>query len=100
MAGKWEFPGGKIDTDEVPQTALLRELSEELGMNVIVDSQICTVYHRYPEFKLQLTAFKCNFLNATYILTDHDEIQWIDPKDLLKYDLCEADIPIAKLLYE
>ena len=98
MAGKWEFPGGKIEKDEEPKNALQRELLEELGMLVEVLEPLGTNNHCYPDFSIQLIAYKCRFISSENLLTDHDAFEWVDPLRLKEYDLSEADLPFISLI--
>jgi len=99
MAGKWEFPGGKLEASEAQKDALQRELWEELRMRVTVNNYVGTSVHQYPDFTIQLIAYHCTFVSATYNLSDHDTYAWVLPSELKDYDLAEADKPfISKLL--
>jgi 8-oxo-dGTP diphosphatase len=98
MAGKWEFPGGKIENDEDPKSALQRELVEELGMVVEVLEFLGENNHSYPDFSIQLSAFKCRYISSINLLNDHDAVEWVDPLRLKEYDLSEADLPFISLL--
>jgi 8-oxo-dGTP diphosphatase len=91
MAGKWEFPGGKIEPGESAEAAVTRELHEELGMNVRDLKFIGSTTHPYPDFTVQLHGVQCTFVSATYTLIDHDLYAWVTKEELLKYDLSEAD---------
>ncbi|GGZ88254.1 (deoxy)nucleoside triphosphate pyrophosphohydrolase [Algibacter mikhailovii] len=97
MAGKWEFPGGKVERGESEEMALKRELLEELGMLVTVKNKLGSNVHAYKDFKINLVAYKCDFVNASFKLTDHDRFEWVTPKELLNYDLTAADIPLVEL---
>jgi 8-oxo-dGTP diphosphatase len=99
LAGYWEFPGGKIETDELPEQSLSRELLEELGMEVSVQDFITEVLHKYEDFAIKLLAYRCAFISASYILSDHDQYNWVYPQELVNFELAAADIPIAELLY-
>ncbi|SFS43894.1 8-oxo-dGTP diphosphatase [Zhouia amylolytica] len=98
MASKWEFPGGKIEENESEVEALKRELIEELGMSVDIHKKLGSNIHNYDDFTINLIAYSCEFKSATFTLTDHDQYIWVEPKNLSKYDLAEADIPIANLI--
>jgi 8-oxo-dGTP diphosphatase len=98
MEGKWEFPGGKVEDNETLETALKRELKEEFGMVFKNNGKLGQSVFKYPQVKVKLTAFKCEFVNASFILTDHDDFKWVNPKELQNYDLAEADIPLLNYI--
>ena len=98
LAGKWEFPGGKIDKNESEQNALVRELTEEFGMSVQVNSKIGEHLHQYPDFTIKLIAYKCEFKDASFVLTDHDDYKWVFKEEILEYDLADADKPFVKMI--
>lgn len=98
LSGFWEFPGGKIEVNESTKDALSRELFEELGMRVDVQEYFTTVIHSYTSFVIELKAIKCKFIEASFIMTDHDSYKWVEIHDLLNWKLASADIPVAKEL--
>ncbi len=98
LGGYWEFPGGKVEQGETNEICLQRELQEELGMKVEVGNYITTVQYDYKTFKIELIAYKCSFIEATLDLVDHDKYEWLEVKDLNKYKLAPADVPIVERL--
>lgn len=98
MAGKWEFPGGKIEANESPEAALIREISEEFGVKITLGDWICSHCHQYPDVTIKLSAYYASTKEKILESTDHDEIVWVLTNKLHDFDLAEADLPIAKLL--
>lgn len=99
FAGKWEFPGGKLEKGETPEQCLKRELQEELTITVNIGELICSsVYSYTPELTINLLAYRTTVISGTFNLNDHEEIRWVKPIDLNNYDFPEADRPIVEIL--
>jgi len=98
LGGYWEFPGGKVEPNESESDALIRELKEELAMQVEIDKHFKTIIHQYENVQIELIAYGCKFIQADFVLIDHDEIQWVEKTKLLSFNLAPADVPIAKAL--
>ena len=98
MAGKWEFPGGKIEVDESPERALEREILEEFGAVIRAGQFISSNRHDYGDFQIELLAYRASYIQGDFELTDHDQIAWVRKDELGNYDLAEADIPIIEYL--
>ncbi len=98
QAGKWEFPGGKIEKGESPETALERELHEELGIQTKTEGYFATNVHYYPTITIKLIAYHGKYLSGEITPIDHDQVEWIRVKDLLSYEVTEADIPFVHKL--
>ncbi len=93
---KWEFPGGKIEPNETPKNCLLREIKEELNIEVQIIQELPRHIHHYPNFTIQLIPFICYRLSGGIILKEHSQFKWLHPNELLALDWAEADLPIVK----
>ncbi|WP_223550500.1 (deoxy)nucleoside triphosphate pyrophosphohydrolase [Aestuariivivens sp. NBU2969] len=98
LEGYWEFPGGKVEDYETNENSLIRELQEELEMEVKIESFFTISEHHYEKFSIELIVYKCIYKTSNFKLTDHDKYEWVKPNDLLNWKLAPADIPIAKKL--
>lgn len=96
MGGKWEFPGGTVERDETPEQSLMRELKEELGVDIGVDEFICSSQYAYGHATINLLAFKATLLSDELKVCAHEEIRWVSPRELSRYDFPEADAPIIR----
>ena len=94
LALKWEFPGGKIDPGESPETCLKRELIEEMGVEIDLDHPLDPVTHQYSFFAVTLYPFVCAIRSGDITLHEHAAIRWLPPEELLSLDWAEADIPL------
>ena len=96
MPLKWEFPGGKIEEGEQPRDALRRELEEELGILAKVGDEIARIQHEYPNGGMvELRFFEVREYHNEIENRIFKDIQWADPKDLLKFDFLEADLTLV-----
>jgi len=100
MAGLWEFPGGKIEADESPEDALIRELREELGIAV---KQACLApftfaSHSYPNFHLLMPLYVCRRWEGIPQARHHAALKWVRPKDMKDYPMPAADLPLIPML--
>ncbi|MFC3561154.1 (deoxy)nucleoside triphosphate pyrophosphohydrolase [Pedobacter jamesrossensis] len=93
---KWEFPGGKIEREESPERTIVREIKEELHIEISINSQLPSVTHHYENFSIILIPFICKIEHGEIKLTEHQAFRWLNPNKLLDLDWAEADIPVAQ----
>jgi A/G-specific adenine glycosylase len=98
LGGLWEFPGGKVEEGEDLPTALVREIMEELGVDIAVRTELGTYRHAYTHFKVVVTAFEVEILSGEPEPLAADEIQWVAPVDLDQYPMGKVDRLIAHSL--
>ena len=100
MAGLCEFPGGKIEPDETPERALVRELAEELQIKVSESDlkPITFASHRYQSFHLFMPIFEIRRWKGTPSPIEGQKLEWVAPQDLHSYPAPAADIPLFDAL--
>lgn len=100
MAGLWEFPGGKVDLGERPEAALIRELNEELGIDVTAAclAPFTFASHTYPEFHLLMPLYVCRRWEGEVEPREGQEFAWVRPNRMAHYKMPPADIPLVAML--
>ncbi|MCP5084052.1 MAG: (deoxy)nucleoside triphosphate pyrophosphohydrolase [Alphaproteobacteria bacterium] len=96
MAGLWEFPGGKVMPDELPETALIRELEEELGIDVTEAclAPLTFASHAYDTFHLLMPLYVCRKWSGQAMAREGQELKWVKPVRLRDYPMPPADEPL------
>jgi 8-oxo-dGTP diphosphatase len=97
MAGLWEFPGGKIDPGETPEAALIRELAEELGVDVRMRdlAPLTFASHSYPDFHLLMPLYVCREWLGAPVPREGQRLAWVRPQDFADYPMPPADRPLV-----
>lgn len=100
QAGRWEFPGGKLEANETPVDCLKRELREEMQIAIEPYAYFGTNDHQYGEKHIRLIAYKARFISGIMKLTDHDEVCWVERDELGEYTFAPADVAFVNRLLE
>lgn len=102
MEGLWEFPGGKVEAGERPEAALIRELKEELSIDVVESclAPLTFASHAYDDFHLLMPLFVCRRWNGTARGIEGQELAWVPPLKLRTYAMPPADIPLIPHLID
>lgn len=93
---KWEFPGGKIEENETAEDCLIREIREELNIEIEITGNLSPNDHQYPDKLIRLIPFICRQKDGEIVLKEHADYKWLDVKDLLDLDWAEADLPVVE----
>jgi len=100
MAGLWEFPGGKVEAGETPESALIRELAEELAIDTAESclAPFTFASHAYDDFHLLMPLYLCRKWHGTPQALEHSELKWVRPVRLGDYAMPPADAPLVAML--
>ncbi|MFL5265311.1 MAG: (deoxy)nucleoside triphosphate pyrophosphohydrolase [Stellaceae bacterium] len=100
MAGLWEFPGGKVNPGETPETALIRELAEELGIDVAASclAPFTFASHTYADFHLLMPLYVCRKWSGIPSACEGQRLAWVRPARLGEYPMPPADMPLVAML--
>lgn len=100
MAGLWEFPGGKVETGEKPETSLIRELKEELGITVKEEclAPFAFASHAYEKFHLLMPLYLCRRWEGIVQPQEGQRVVWVRPREMANYPVPPADVPLVAQL--
>jgi 8-oxo-dGTP diphosphatase len=100
MAGLWEFPGGKVHAGETPEACVVRELDEELGLDVTADclAPLTFASHTYDDFHLLMPLFVCRVWHGLPEPREGQVLKWVRPRDMGGYPMPPADLPLVAFL--
>lgn len=96
LPGCWEFPGGKVELGESPENCLIREIREELSIEIQICTAFTPVMFAYPTKQIQLIPFLATWQGGSLNLTEHAQSQWLTKEDLLSLNWAPADLPIVQ----
>lgn len=96
----WEFPGGKIESGETKEQAIVREIKEELNIEISVDKFAIDIEYQYPNFYLFMSCFMCSIKEGSIKLLEHNDGKWITKEELNTLNWLPADIDAVNYLKE
>ena len=94
----WEFPGGKIELGENRESALKREIQEELGIDITIDKFLCTTDYDYPSFHLTMHCYLCSIEAGEIVLREHKSARWLTVELLDSVEWLSADLEVVEKL--
>jgi 8-oxo-dGTP diphosphatase len=97
QGGKWEFPGGKIEPDETPADCIVREIMEELSVEIEITRQLTEIRHCYPDKEIVLIPFLCEIKSGEIILKEHEDAVWIKKDEITNLDWAAADLKVIEV---
>jgi 8-oxo-dGTP diphosphatase len=98
MGGLWEFPGGKIEAGETVAECIIREIREELGIEIAVGEHLISIDHTYSTFQLTLIVHHCQHISGIPQPIESDEVRWVDVSDLDGYEFPAANVEIINAI--
>ena len=102
LEGKWEFPGGKVETNETHEQTIIREIKEELDSDILPIKYIGKNYHEYNDldkpFSITMYGYICKLVKGELTLSEHTEKKWVKINDLESVDFADADKPFIEMI--
>lgn len=100
VLGRWEFPGGKVEANEDEMSAIEREIREEFELEVKAIKYLTNNVCEYPNKIVDLRLYECKYVSGDFRLHDHYEYRYVSKDEILKYELCPADVALAEYVKE
>lgn len=100
LGGLWEFPGGKIEPGEAPEACVVREVREEIGIEVVAAEKLIHIRHDYPQFTVNLQVYWCDYLGGEPQAIVCEEVRWVRPQALKEYEFPEANGAIIEAILQ
>ena len=100
LPGLWEFPGGKLEPGETSDAALVREIREELGVEIRTRMPLPSVEYHYPDFSIRLHPWICEIEDGEPEPIEHSEIRWLAAAALPELEWANADLPVLECLLD
>ena len=97
---KWEFPGGKQEENETDEQTLEREIMEELGVEILIIDKLPVTIKDQGWREIILVPFVCNLKTENIVLSEHEQIIWLEPDDLQSLDWTDGDLGIIQSYYQ
>ena len=94
----WEFPGGKVEPHETPEEAIVREIHEELKVDIAVERYLVTVEHDYDTFHLSMRCYICSMHEEHVTLLEHHAARWLDAASIDSVDWLPADVKVVNAI--
>lgn len=96
----WEFPGGKIEVGESKEKCIVREIREELGIQIVIEKYLGFIEYDYPTFHLKMHAFLCAIQEGELLLREHEDAKYVSVENLGKVDFLPADVLLIDSIQE
>lgn len=94
----WEFPGGKVESGETGEQAIVREIQEELNVTIGNLEYLCTAEHDYPTFHISMECYLCSIVEGTIHDDEHEDMKWLTPDNIWSVDWLPVDVKVVKAL--
>ena len=98
FAGRWEFPGGKVEPGETPEQAIVREIAEELRATIVIDRFVATVDYDYDTFHLTMHCFLAHVAKGQLELLEHSAARWLSLEHIDEVDWLPADVAVVEAI--